>query len=208
LYTREVGSVKTSYRQLQAQATRELIASSARLLFARDGYGATTIEAIAAKAGVAVQTVYASFGSKKAILASIRQAWLRESRVSELSDRALREPDAARRLEIAADWTRRQWEGGIDVIFIYQGAATSSPEMAAERRAVLDGRKRAVAKFMQEFARVAALAPGMDFRRATDVFWALTMPGLYGELVLERGWSPARYQQWLADTLKQQLLLR
>ncbi len=193
---------------MQAEATKERITSSARLLFAHAGYGATTIEAIAAKAGVAVQTVYASFGSKKAILASIRQTWLRESRVAELSERALRELDAARRLEMAAEWTRRQYEGGFDVIRIYEGAASSSPEMAAELRAVLDGRKRAVARFMQEFARLAELAPALDLRRAADIYWALTMPGLYGELVLERGWSPARYQEWLAGTLKQQLLRR
>lgn len=203
-----MSSVKPRHRQLQAEATKELIASSARLLFARDGYGATTIEAIAAEAGVAVQTVYASFGSKKAVLAAIRNAWLRDSRVAELAERALSEPDAARRLEIAAEWTRRQWEGGFDVTLIYQGAAASSSEMAAERRTMLEGRKQAIQRFMSEFARIAALAPGIDLKGATDLFWALTMPGLYGELVLERGWSPGRYQRWLAETLQQQLLLR
>ena len=200
--------VKANHRQRQAQATRELIASTARLLFARDGYGATTIEAIAAEAGVAVQTVYASFGSKKAILSFIRQVWLRDSGVADLAQRALLEADAARRLELAATWSRRMWEGGFDVIQIYQGAAASGSEMAAERREVLDGRKQAVEAFMRDFNRVASLALGLDIRTATDLFWALTMPWLYGELVLERGWSPDHYQEWLAETLKEQLLSR
>ena len=51
-------AVKTSsYRQQQAAATRDRIADAARRLFAEQGYGSTSIEAIAAEAGVAVRTV-------------------------------------------------------------------------------------------------------------------------------------------------------
>lgn len=200
-------AVKTNHRQRQAQATRELIASSARRLFARDGFGATTIEAIAAEAGVAVQTVYAGFGSKKAILSSIQQAWLREGGAAEIAEQALSDPDAARRIELVAHLCRRRWETGLDVIEIYQGAAATSPEMAAERRSILSSRKQIIEEFTQKFAEVATLAPGMDIKRAGDLFWALTLPGLYGALVLDRGWSPDRYERWLAETLKEQILL-
>ena len=70
-------TVKTSsYRQEQAAATRDRIAEAARRLFADQGYGSTSIETIAAEAGVAVRTVYAAFGAKREILSHICERWL------------------------------------------------------------------------------------------------------------------------------------
>ena len=56
--------VKT-YRQEQAEATRVRIAEAARRLFAANGYGATSIDAIAKDAGVATRTIYSAFGTKR-----------------------------------------------------------------------------------------------------------------------------------------------
>src|SRR5215204_3120445 len=58
-------------RQVQAAETRRQIVEAARQLFAERGYVGTTIEAIAQAAGVAGETVYATFGSKRAILARL-----------------------------------------------------------------------------------------------------------------------------------------
>ena len=52
-------------RKAQAAATRRSILDAAHALFVADGYAATTIQAIADDAGVAVQTVYAVFGNKR-----------------------------------------------------------------------------------------------------------------------------------------------
>ena len=77
-------TVKTSsYRQEQAAATRDRIAEAARRLFADQGYGSTSIEAIAAEAGVAVRTVYAAFGAKREILSHICESWLEKARARE-----------------------------------------------------------------------------------------------------------------------------
>jgi AcrR family transcriptional regulator len=69
-HRRRVEGVKTrsTYRQEQAAATRDRIADAARRLFASTGYGTTTMDAIAAEAGVAVRTVYSAFGAKREIL--------------------------------------------------------------------------------------------------------------------------------------------
>src|SRR5579885_162589 len=57
-------------RQSRARATRARIIAAAARLFVRDGYLATTMSAIAAEAGVAVQSLYLRFGSKLAILSA------------------------------------------------------------------------------------------------------------------------------------------
>ena len=43
-------------------------------------------------------------------------------------------------------------------------------------------------------------------RDAADIIHALASPEVYGLLVLDRGWSGERYERWIADTLRQQLL--
>src|SRR5260370_17833852 len=58
-------------RRPRAQATRRRIRDAARRLFVERGYVATTIEAIAGEAGVAVPTVYLAFGTKPALLAAL-----------------------------------------------------------------------------------------------------------------------------------------
>jgi TetR/AcrR family transcriptional regulator, regulator of autoinduction and epiphytic fitness len=180
------------------------VARAARRLFGGRGYLATTIEAIAKEAGVAVPTVYAIYGSKKAILEEIRRMWIRESEVLELSAQALAEADFGRRLELAARWSRQQLERGYDVIATYQDAARADPAMAKVWEKVLRHRDHEVTRFIKALA--AGLAPGVDAKTAVDLFWALGRPEVYRELVVDRGWSPARYERWLATSLKQQLL--
>src|SRR5512140_1803417 len=67
-----VSTTKRKYdgarRQAQARQTRLQIAKAARKLFTERGYGGATIEAIAAQAGVAKETVYAIFRNKQRLL--------------------------------------------------------------------------------------------------------------------------------------------
>ena len=77
-------------RELKARATRHRILDAAEVLFIRDGYAATAIAAIAAAADVAVQTVYAVFGTKRAILAGLLAArTVGDDDSAALSDRAV-----------------------------------------------------------------------------------------------------------------------
>ena len=61
----------STHRQEQARQTRLEIIQAARKLFFEHGYSGTSIEAIAQEAGVAVETVYGIFGSKRQILFSL-----------------------------------------------------------------------------------------------------------------------------------------
>jgi AcrR family transcriptional regulator len=171
---------------------------------ARQGWAATTIDAIAREAGVAPQTIYAAFGNKRALLTGMREVMLRDSKIPELMARASAEPDAAVRLALWATLVRQQMQTSYDVISIHRQAAAADPAVAAEYRTVLDNRARAFAEFIRAIP--AKLAPGLTERAATDLLWALSNEELYRELVVERGWTPAHYEQWLARTLTGQIL--
>lgn len=194
-----------TYRQLQARATRERIISAARLRFATLGYAKTSIEAIAAEAGVAVRTVYAVFGSKKAILAAVCEAWLVASDVQTLMRQALSDDDPHHKLAVAARLTRQQYEQGADVIAIFEGAARDDAEMAAVVKGWLTEKNDVMDRFIDTLA--PNLAPGLDVPTARAVFRGLTVFDVYRQFVFEAGWSAQRYESWLCGTLDHQLLV-
>ncbi len=195
---------RMTHRQRQAQETKDRVIAAARRLMGQGGWAGTTIDAVAAEADVAPQTIYAAFGNKRALLRGMREVMLRDSRIPELMARADAEPDARRRLALWAQLVRQQLETSYDVISIHRQAAASDPRVAAEYRAVLDNRARAFAEFVQGLR--ADLAPGLDERAAADLLWCFSNEEIYRELVSERGWSADRYQEWLAATLASQLL--
>ena len=193
-----------NHRQRQALETRRLISESAGRLFLERGYAATTMDAIAGEAGVAVSTVYAVFKNKRAILKEIRMAWHERTHAREINEQAARQPDPERRLEMIANSNRRQWELGAGLVAIYQGAAAADREAAAELEAALRGRRSALDRVVQGMEE--ALRPGLVATRAAAILRALCRPEVYQELVEESGWSPDEYESWLAGTLKRELL--
>jgi AcrR family transcriptional regulator len=193
-----------THRQRQALATRQLIVDAACELFLVQGYIPTTIEAISAKAGVAVSTVYAVFRNKRGILQAIRERWHQESGQRDIYRQAMEQLDSKRRLELAAYATRRQWETSGAMMTIYQAAAAVDPDAAAELSTALQGRRTFLTQFIGDMA--GQLRPDLSPARAVALFYALTQPTIYQELVAVDGWSPEEYEVWLAATLQQQLL--
>src|ERR1700704_735474 len=107
---KEVKAIRIPLRQRQALETRRAIANAARSLFTKRGYAATSIEVVADEAGVAARTVYAIFGTKKAILGAICEEWLAEAGVMEAVAEGMKERDLRSRLSLVAQSSRRQWE--------------------------------------------------------------------------------------------------
>ena len=197
---------RLNHRQRQALWTRRLIVDAARKLFLERGYVATTMDAIAKEAGVAVSTVYAIYKNKRAILRAIREAWHEQTHAREINEEASREPDPEWRLRMVARASRRQWEAGGDLVAIYLGAAAADREAAAELREALRGRRAALDRVVEGME--AALRPDLNVGRAAAILRALCRAELYRELVEESGWSPDEYEAWLFETLKEQLLPR
>lgn len=195
---------RQTHRQRQALETRRLIADAAKQLFMERGYSATTIEAIAGEAGVAVSTVYAIFRNKRAILRQIRMNWHARTQAREINEEAARQPDPERRLELAASASRRQWEMGSALVIIYQGAAAADQEAAAELEEALRGRRAALDRVVEGME--GALRLDLDVMRAAAILRALCRAEVYRELVEESGWSPDEYESWLSEALKGQLL--
>jgi AcrR family transcriptional regulator len=200
----EVKATRITHRQRQALETRARVVAAARRLFEARGYAPATIQAIAEEAGVAVPTVYDAFGSKRGILEAARLEMLAESEIPALMAEAIEEPDAGRKLDLAARWNRQQMERSSDVIRAFREGSRFDPEVAADHRRILDNRSRNMERFIDSMA--SSLAPGVSPQMATDLFWTFSNEELYRELVVERGWSPDRFERWFARVLRDQLL--
>ena len=141
---------------------------------------------------MAVQTVYAVYGSKAGILRALREDLVSHPEADALFERAVAEPAAARKAALMAGSVRRRWEDGHDIVAAQEDAGRSDPSVRRETDQVLAHRRRA-------FARLT------DDRRALALIDALTLPQLYETLVSRHGWTPAAYEAWLAQALEQSL---
>ncbi len=197
---------RPTLRAERAAATRRRIADAARRLFTRDGYGATTLQAIADEAGVAVQTVYAVYGSKAGILRELRDAIVYQPESEALIGEAVAARDAGATLDLFARSIRVRWDAGSDVVQIHREAASTDPELRHEHEAVYARRRGGLREFGELLG--DRLGPGLDVRRAVAILNALTLPDVYAELVTVQGWTSDEYEAWLARSLRQQLLGR
>lgn len=195
-------NIPATYRQEQAAATKDRIADAARRLFADHGYGATSMEAVAREAGVAVRTVYSAFGAKREILSWICEKWLERARAREGASEVLQVPGARARLLAAARWLTDLYAAGFDVVLIFEAATDESAETRQLLRSKLAGRNHAMD------AMIASLEPELRVPVAEGqaVFRALAAPGVYQELVALSSWSDEQFAQWVADVLQGQLL--
>lgn len=202
VYSSSVSAVKPP-RKRDREATRGAIVDAARELFRSQGYARTTITDIAARAGVAPQTVYWAFGSKAKLVSEIREAWLAAAGTSERLRSVLAIPDPASRLDAYATFMTHQWETGAEAVAIQQDAMRVDQEVAVDVVAVLDARAAALFEVVRPLG--STLAPGLTLERAHDRLLALSMVEAYLEL-RERGWTADEYRTWLSELLRPQLL--
>ncbi len=190
-------------RQEQADETRLRIINAAYNLFVERGYGRATLADIASTAGVAVETVYAAFGTKVELLRRVWYAHFRgDERDVTLYDRPemqaiLTEPDLAMRIRRHAEFVTANNRRIAPLLEALTGAASSEPGAAA-MLAEWAGRRLDVAT---KYARAAATTKQLAIPEAAcrDVLFATMDGALWRRLVLERGWSDARYANWLGD---------
>lgn len=186
---------RLTLRQERAAVTRRRILEAGRVLFYRDGYAATTLKAVAAEAGVAVQTVYAVFGSKAAILAELRALVVSLPDADEALREAMRESTTERRLAAFAHSIRLRWEFAGDIVKVNEDAARVDPEIRAGVQLARGRRQAGLRAFV--LALEEDLGAGLDTDHAAAILDALTMHDLYAQLVGVHGWSPDDYEGWL-----------
>jgi len=202
---------KSGRGQARTRLARRAVVESARTLFLERGYTATTIEAISEHSDVPSATVYRLFSSKLGILKAVLDTSIAGDEqplaVQERPDVAslFTEPDPHKLLAGFAGITTAINQRTNDVYRVLVSAAGSDLAAAELLEEIRQERDRGQSRIARSLARAHALKPGLRERDAADLIHALMAPEVYRLLVGDRGWTPERYQRWLATTLTQQL---
>jgi AcrR family transcriptional regulator len=191
--------VKDGSRREKAAATRRRMLDAAYALFCRDGYRATTMDAIAERAGVAVQTLYFTFHTKDDLFQAVHERTVLgdDELPPQLQPWYLAAVDA----DDVRDAVRHICRGVLSIsrrvapmIPAFHAVAGDPAGEVWERgqRLRLDGMVELVARL----AKKAPLRKGVTKDHAADVLYLCLSPDLYWTMVLGRGWSERQLANW------------
>lgn len=197
---------QSSVRQQQAAATRQAIAAAARKLIFSRGYEAAKMDVIARAAGVATQTVYAVFGSKRGILTELLEQDSFGPEYQELIREVQATTDPEIKVRFPARFARRIHDAQSSTFDRFRGAGVVAPDLAALENSRECRRYEAQKQIIVFLKSAGRLKPGLTETAGRDILWTLTSREIYRMLVRERGWSSDAYEKWLADTLVAALL--
>lgn len=215
LMTAEVKGLRpydSSLRTRQAAERRRALAQTARDLFVEHGYPATTMEAVAARAGTSLKTLYNAHGSKAGLLRAVWDLSLKgdldDAPVAERGwyTSLLDEPDPRRQLAMTAESSRVVKTRIGPLLRVIRDAAPVDPDLGALWELIQTDFWANQQAIVQSLADKGSLRPGLDVPRATDLLWTLNHPDVWLLLVGRRGWSPEEWETWFARSSQEQLL--
>lgn len=200
---------RSTTRDERARATRRTVVATAAELFVRDGWTATTLDAVAAAAGVSRRTVVNAAGGKPALLSL---AWDHTLAGDDEPVPMAGRPAVARILACAdpagavAAWVDMVVEVQARVAplaAVVDAAADVDADVAALRDRAETERLAGARAFA---AHLATLDPDLDPGPVADLAWTLNDGTSYRRLVVLRGWPVERYREWLVTVARCSLL--
>ena len=197
-------------RQERARQIRDQIVEVAEALFLANGYGATTVAAIAAGAAVSPETVYKGFGGKPGLVRAIVEKGLAGQGpvpAEQRSDR-IRDTEADPRRILAAwgDFVTELAPRVAPIVMLARQAADVDAEVAELLEQLERSRLERMTHNARRLHEAGHLRPDVSVEVAADVLWTYSAPELYELLVLRRGWPPDFYGRFVAQAMIDALL--
>lgn len=190
---------RSALRESRAAETRTALIDAAHRLWIDQGWYATGVREIAVEAGVATETVYAHFASKRGLLrAVVDVAIVGDDRRVALAERAefaaIGRGRRANRIRAAAELLTGVHERTAPFAKLLREAARHDDEIAKMLRETRERQRLDVAA-------AAALIIGREpTPTERDGLWAIASPEVYLLLVEESGWTHEQYQEWVGET--------
>jgi AcrR family transcriptional regulator len=207
-------AVKRTYdstrRRAQARQNQQRILAAAARLFAERGYGQTALTDVADSAGVAVETIYATFKNKRTLL---HRAWDvavgGDDQDVPLTERpelraVFAEPDLTTRLAKLAVVNTAIMRRTARLHLAVRGAASTDKAVAALLTEIDDQRLEAMTIHAHAAKATGQLA--VSEQDCRDILWSTTDGTLWYRLVHQRGWTDERYAGWLGEMWAAQLV--
>ena len=204
----------STMRAQQSAQTRAVVISAARgLFFEEGGYAGTSMSAIARAAGVSVQTIYNTFGSKSGLLKAVFDTTLAGDdepipmgrRPEFLAMERETDPSAFLHhyARIGAMLMQRL---GPFYARIREGAGAGDPDLVALLATTARERLVGATEVVGSLLKLGSLRPGLSAGRARDIVWTHTSYEMWDLLVNQRGWSARAYADYLGGSMSRALL--
>src|SRR5579859_79894 len=191
----------STWRRRQARETRRHIVRAARRLFVRLGYVGTTVEAIAAEAGVAVPTVYKAFGTKAAIARELNDLIDEEAGVAEHAERFALATQPTELIAAAVALNLSLFEHCADIIEATRAGAAVDPTLA---HVYAEGTRRhddGIRSVIDRLQTDGALRAGLNPPQAVGLLSTLCSVEAFAELTRRHGWTVKNCETWTIDAL-------
>ncbi|MGW6282112.1 TetR/AcrR family transcriptional regulator [Kribbella sp. NPDC055071] len=204
-----MAEVKRQYdgtgRRERARQRRRDVVVAAQELFEADGFQATTISAVAQRAGVSAESIYKGFGTKAALAKAVFDFVIAgDDEPIPMAERpeiraVQAEPDVRQKIRLyTASFPERQDRSAKVQILIRDGRH-SDETLRETWQSLLDERLTGMSMFGRHLLETGDLRPGITLDEITDVLWTYTAVEFYELLVLLRGWTPQKYAIFVAD---------
>lgn len=188
-------------RSQAADATRARVLHASKTLFAARGIDRTTIDQIANKAKVSVSTVFALYKSKEGILRELMKSTLFGQRFQVAIAKLKGETDPIRLIGLTANVARAIYEAESSELGLIRGVSAFSPALKKLERELEELRFDMQKERVELLFEQRKQTKGLTLEEARRILWMYTSRDVYRLLVHEAGWTPDRYEEWLADTL-------
>jgi len=188
-------------RRQAADATKTRVLHAAKALFARGGIDRVTISQIAKKAKVSVSSVFTLYKSKEGILRGLMKSTLFGQRFQVAIARLKGETDSMRLIALTANVARAIYEAESSELGLIRGVSAFSPALRKLEREFEEFRFDMQKERVELLFKQRKQTKGLTLEEARRILWMYTSREVYRLLVHEAGWTPARYEEWLSDTL-------
>lgn len=156
---------------------------------------------VARLAGVSVQTIYDSVGSKPALVSRLNDQIDEEGEVRAIAGRVPNLEDPEELLMVPVRISRNINERCEEIVGALFSGAASEPELQRVREESMRRHQAGVSRVCGRLENLGALRAGLETSEATDVVSALTSPQIARTFVLDYGWSWDRWESWTRATL-------
>ncbi|MGE5595242.1 MAG: TetR/AcrR family transcriptional regulator [Hyphomicrobiales bacterium] len=188
-------------RERQAQQTKRDIVQAARQLFVERGYQGTSIARIAEVAGVSVQTIYDSLGSKAAIVRELNALIDDEGNVRQIAASVFEADDPRTLIHRATAITASICSNCGDIVKATMSAAGIDAELAEVYAEGIRRHRMGIGRAVERLASMGALRRGLDPEGAGDIMAGLSEPRVAFAFVDGYGWSIERWHTWVTGAL-------
>lgn len=199
-------------RQERARARRLAVVVAARDLFERDGFRATTIAGVAARAGVSPQSIYQGFGSKAALAKAVFDLVLAgDDEPVPVTEReamqAMRaEPDVRRKIAMFVAGLAQRHARSAGVHILIRDGRHVDDALAPVWAEVSEEGLVGMTMLGQHLLDTGRLREDLELDEVRDVLWNYLAIDHYERLVMIRGWDHAHYTRWLTEALTRALV--